>query len=197
MVTDRGPRPRHGPATCIRSRHRGDYLRVTPRHRRQRWLGWCGLLLGCAQDNDGCSTVHDCPPPCLVGEVSIEIDSDAPDGYRSPTGIPTRLPGFGTWHLDMILDEETLACSFHLGEIDCSHHALQVIDSRLVLDRSPSSMQVVVRYVDPDGQENIMVDDELDLDYALPSEVALCGNCPVAEVVVEVPVEAMLAEEGR
>jgi hypothetical protein len=164
---------------------------VTSRHRWQRWLGWCALLLGCAQDNDdGCSEVDDCPPPCLVAEVEIELVTDPSDPL-----LDTDFPGSGTWHMDIELDGERFGCSWRLGEPDCPDTSLQLLGTHLLLDRGPSSLELTVRYVDLDGGETVVLREELEPSYALPSEDPICGACPVALLEVEVPVE--LIAEGE
>ena len=160
---------------------------MSARDRLQRWLGWCALLLGCAEDNDGCSEVVDCPPPCLVGTIAIEFVPEP------EVGVP--LPGSGTWIFDVDADGRRFGCHVRPGEIDCTPRA-NLVGRGLLIDHGPSSFELTVRYVDLDGVESVVLQEELEPEYALPSNDPICGLCPVAEFQIVLPVDAFAPEGG-
>jgi hypothetical protein len=160
---------------------------MSARARLQRWLGWCALLLGCAEDNDGCSEVVDCPPPCLVGTIEIAFVPEP------EVGVP--LPGSGTWIFDVDADGRRFGCHVRPGEIDCTPRA-NLFGRDLMIDHGPSSFELTVRYVDLDGVESVLVREVLEPEYALPSNDPICGMCPVADFEIVLPVEAFAPEGG-
>ena len=99
------------------------------------------------------------------------------------------------WIFDVDADGRRFGCRVRPGELECTPRA-NLIGRRLEIDHGPSSIELTVRYVDLDGVETVVVQDEIDPEYALPSTEPICGECPLAEIDVVLPVDAF-TPEGR